>query len=417
VSSDSAPAPEGRAAVAPLGDVAAAGGASPSPRRRWFAIAALLAGFAVAVPSVVASGTTPKPPKPVTIVRHEKVSAAGTYAVVVTVAPPATAQSINVFAAGQAQKGIAVDPGGGVTLAFYVHLSHRTFNVRVVGQGKAPRFTVRSALQTGSSVPTGTTGTTGPTGATGATGPIIDYGPTQGPYNKLVWDDEFNGTAGTPPNPAYWTSDVGGGCGDGTLSSNSAANDELDGNGHLMITAANSPLGYTSAQVETAGKFSFEYGEIEARIWVPAGAGLCSQFWLLGDSATLGTDCWPTCGELDAHESIGNAPQIAYAFLHGPSPDHGAQEWAGAVTAATPLTSGFHTYGLIWRPNLITWTIDGVPFASATPKQLSAGSTWVFNNNTFHVVFDLAVGGWPGPPSPNTVFPARMFVDWVRVYQ
>ena len=29
----------------------------------------------------------------------------------------------------------------------------------------------------------------------------------------------------------------------------------------------------------------------------------------------------------------------------------------------------------------------------------------------------LAVGGsWPGPPNAQTVFPARMLVDWVRLY-
>ena len=225
VTTDSATPPEGDAAPFARSDQAPAGGASRPRLRRWAALAVLLAGFAAAVPSVAASGTTKKPPKPVTIVRHEKVSAAGTYVVVVTVAPPTASQTINVFANGQSQKNIAVTPSQGATLAFYVHLSHRTFNVRIVGQGRSPHFTVASALQTSSSGPTGPTGPTGAsgsTGSTGATGPTIVYGPTTGPYNKLVWDDEFTGTAGTPPNPAYWTADSGGGCGDGTLTTNTA---------------------------------------------------------------------------------------------------------------------------------------------------------------------------------------------------
>jgi hypothetical protein len=32
------------------------------------------------------------------------------------------------------------------------------------------------------------------------------------------------------------------------------------------------------------------------------------------------------------------------------------------------------------------------------------------------MLLDLAVGGWPGPPSAATAFPATMLVDWVRVY-
>ena len=36
----------------------------------------------------------------------------------------------------------------------------------------------------------------------------------------------------------------------------------------------------------------------------------------------------------------------------------------------------------------------------------------------FHLILNLAVGGaWPGPPDASTVFPQRMTVDYVRVYQ
>ena len=36
----------------------------------------------------------------------------------------------------------------------------------------------------------------------------------------------------------------------------------------------------------------------------------------------------------------------------------------------------------------------------------------------FHLVLNLAVGGgWPGPPDDKTVFPQRLTIDWVRVYQ
>ncbi|MDD5377469.1 MAG: glycoside hydrolase family 16 protein, partial [Candidatus Gracilibacteria bacterium] len=36
----------------------------------------------------------------------------------------------------------------------------------------------------------------------------------------------------------------------------------------------------------------------------------------------------------------------------------------------------------------------------------------------FYIILNLAVGGnWPGPPDQTTIFPQRMLVDWVRVYQ
>jgi beta-glucanase (GH16 family) len=38
-------------------------------------------------------------------------------------------------------------------------------------------------------------------------------------------------------------------------------------------------------------------------------------------------------------------------------------------------------------------------------------------NKSFYLILNLAVGGgWPGSPNASTQFPARMLVDWVRVY-
>ena len=99
------------------------------------------------------------------------------------------------------------------------------------------------------------------------------------PYHTLVWSDEFTGPAGSAPNPANWTPDSGGGCGDNTLSTNTArlANASLDGNGGLAIRALLNPGGeggsqFTSASITTAGHYSFTYGTIEARIEMPAGS-------------------------------------------------------------------------------------------------------------------------------------------------
>jgi beta-glucanase (GH16 family) len=58
-----------------------------------------------------------------------------------------------------------------------------------------------------------------------------------------------------------------------------------------------------------------------------------------------------------------------------------------------------------------------VPYATATPKTLLPTARWVFNGHPFHILFDLAVGGWPGNPNSATTFPASLLVDWVHVYQ
>lgn len=57
---------------------------------------------------------------------------------------------------------------------------------------------------------------------------------------ELVWSDEFNGPAGTAPDPGKWTHDTGGsGWGNGELQyyTNSTNNAAADGQGNMAITA------------------------------------------------------------------------------------------------------------------------------------------------------------------------------------
>lgn len=247
-------------------------------------------------------------------------------------------------------------------------------------------------------------------------------------YDRLVWSDEFAGAAGSAPNPAAWAPDVGAwGGGDGQLQTYTPnpENLSLDGSGDLAITAvkqtAPAPNGptpvYTSARIETAGLFSFTYGRVEARIKVPAGRGLWPAFWLLGDDVdSVG---WPASGEIDVMEMIGQDPSAVYGTLHGPvsGSTTSFQVQARAVSARS-FANAFHTFGVIWQPGRITWTLDGKAYASATPHDVGPGDRWVFDAQPFHLILDLAVGGhWPGAPNSATAFPATMLVDWVHVYQ
>ncbi len=358
---------------------------------------------------LAARGSTGLSPTTQTTIRTKHVRAPGTYSVVVALAPTQANESVDVYAGSQKQTNVQLTPAQGATLSFTVRAHAGKFAVRVVSHGAAAKFTVAAALQ---SIPPVTppavtaSGSTSPTGA-----------PT-GPYNTLVWSDEFTGAAGSPPNPLNWTADSGGGCGPGTLSTNTTnvANAQLDGAGHLAITATGPTTNYTTAQIETGGHFSFTYGRVAARIDVPPGRGLCSAFWLVADDGeALG---WPNGGEMDVMEAIGGITQQSNAFLHGPITNvFNDQQYGQTVTSATPLAGGYHTYALTWKENALTWTLDGVPFARATPTTLPSTAKWVFNGHPFHIVLDLAVGGWPGNPDASTLFPATMSVDWVRVYQ
>src|SRR5215218_7829462 len=109
----------------------------------------------------------------------------------------------------------------------------------------------------------------------------------------LTWADDFNGAAGTAPDPAKWGRDTGGsGFGNNELEYYTTGNSNaaLDGQGNLVITARReNPANYqcwygtcqyTSARLNTAGHFTQAYGRFEARLKTPKGQGLWPAFWM-----------------------------------------------------------------------------------------------------------------------------------------
>jgi uncharacterized protein (TIGR03437 family) len=234
---------------------------------------------------------------------------------------------------------------------------------------------------------------------------------------KLVWSDEFNGPAGSQPNPTYWTYDLGTDCcGNDELETytNAAENAHMDGLGHLDIHVENpSPGVYTSARIKTEGLYGVDYGRIEARIKIPFGQGMWPAFWMLGSNIT--TINWPACGEIDIMENVGFTPSIAYGSLHGPNNYNATAQYQ---LPSGQLSDDFHTFAVEWSPLEIEFYVDGNLYE--TDLASDAGNGWVFNlsSNPFFIILNVAVGGdWPGSPNSTTQFPQDMLVDYVRVYQ
>jgi beta-glucanase (GH16 family) len=243
---------------------------------------------------------------------------------------------------------------------------------------------------------------------------------------SLVWSEEFNGPNGSPVDSSKWSFDIGGnGWGNNELETYTSrpANAALEG-GTLVVTTLKEtftgPDGitrdYTSARLLTKTKFTQKYGRFEARLKLPYGQGLWPAFWLLGDN--IDTAHWPTCGEIDVMENIGKEPSIVHGTFHGPGYSGG-----GGITATYALPNGqkfsdaFHTFAVEWEPNVMRFYVDGLLYKTRTPADLPAGTAWVFDH-PFFIILNVAVGGgFPGNPDTSTVFPQRMLVDYVRVYQ
>ena len=232
-----------------------------------------------------------------------------------------------------------------------------------------------------------------------------------------IWADEFNGAANSAPDPAKWTYDLGaGGWGNQELETytNLPQNVFVDGAGHLIIRAERSGSTYTSARLKTQGKFSAQYGTIEARIRLPFGQGIWPAFWMLG--ANITTAGWPQCGEIDIMENIGREPSINHGSAHGPGYSGGSSiTGLFTLSGGARLSDDFHTFAIQWAPGTIKFFVDGNIYKTVTVASLPAGASWVFDN-PFFLILNVAVGGnWPGGPDATTTFPQQMMVDYVRV--
>ncbi|MFY0628999.1 MAG: glycoside hydrolase family 16 protein [Flavobacteriaceae bacterium] len=245
--------------------------------------------------------------------------------------------------------------------------------------------------------------------------------------DNLVMSDDFN--VDGVPDPTLWTYDLGDGTAQGLpagwgnnelqVYTSNSENVKVE-NGLLVITAKENPAGgYTSARIKTDGLFSQQYGRFEARIKLPQGKGLWPAFWLLGNDCN--TNPWPACGEIDIMEYLGDQPTKIFGTVHGPGYSGGESISKEYELLGDRFDNGFHVFGIEWSPNQINYYVDDQLYQTITPQTVSeetnGNGTWVFNNQPFYIILNLAVGGnLPGNPDANTTFPQRMLVDYVRVY-
>ena len=249
---------------------------------------------------------------------------------------------------------------------------------------------------------------------------------------RLVWSDEFDGTAGAAPDPLKWNYDLGGGWGnrEAQVYTNSPRNAFLDGDGHLVIRAIRDAEGrYTSARLQTGAPRAstktadghWQYGRLEARVKLPYGKGVWPAFWALGEN--FEREGWPACGEIDIMENFGagrNNLSVNNGSAHGPGYSGGKSlTSAYHFQADRNVTDGYHVYGVEWTPDSIAWYVDDETYFTVRPASLPANTKWVFNA-PFFLLLNLAIGGegtFLGTPDETVPFPQEMSVDWVRVWQ
>lgn len=156
---------------------------------------------------------------------------------------------------------------------------------------------------------------------------------------------------------------------------------------------------YVSGLLQTHLSFSQRYGYFEITAKMSAAKGTMSAFWLLPASGA-----WPP--EIDVVEVLANHPTLLATSAHT-GPDTLLQGFA----SVPDMTAAFHTYGMDWEEQTITWYFDGQQvFQIPTPADM---------HQPMYMLMDVSagtVGSWEGQP-PTGQETGAMQVKAVTVYQ
>lgn len=236
---------------------------------------------------------------------------------------------------------------------------------------------------------------------------------------KLVWSDEFDKIG--IPDSTKWNYDVGGsGWGNNELQYYTAARKEnvWMSRGLLRIEARKENFKsrrYTSARLVSKNKGDWKYGKIEVKAKLPHGKGIWPAIWMLPTKSVYGG--WPKSGEIDIMEFVGYMPDSLFGSVHTGSYNHVIKTQRTKGISLKDLATAFHVYAIEWTQDRIVFLIDDKKYFEFTNERTGPGA-WPFDQE-FHIILNVAVGGnWGGKFGvDDSIFPQKMEIDYVRVYQ
>ena len=180
------------------------------------------------------------------------------------------------------------------------------------------------------------------------------------------------------------------------------------------VTGGLKPGGIESGMLRS--RWTGQYGYFEARMKVPPGRGLWPAFWLNPEDKV-----WPP--EIDIMEIVNNGRDTtrnSFHYVHGKGPRKTTRvssklDKFGAYRPGFDYADDFHVFAVDWTADRVRHYVDDV-------LVVERGYAWEHQNGRdagpAHVLVNLAVGGgWPGAPQPDTPFPARLQLDYIRVWQ
>lgn len=256
---------------------------------------------------------------------------------------------------------------------------------------------------------------------------IATTGSAQYRYHKLVWSDEFNATSYMLPDTSKWNYDAGNGCpqlcgwGNNELQHYMVGRKENTRvqDGQLVMEVhkeSYSTAQYTSARMVTRNRAHWTYGRVTVRAKIPTGRGVWPAIWMLPVNNEYGN--WPHSGEIDIMEHVGYWPDSLFGTIHTGAYNGMKNTQKTQSIFVDNLTETFHEYSIEWSPDEIMYYLDGKKYHEFRKKPGCSSEFWPFDKE-FYLIMNVAVGGnWGGKFGVDEqIFPQRLVVDYVRVYQ
>lgn len=244
----------------------------------------------------------------------------------------------------------------------------------------------------------------------------------------LVWSDEF--AKDGLPDPSKWKYDTERNSkgwfnqekqyyAAERLKNSRVENGKLILEAHEESLAENSPADwgkqkYTSARLITQGLGDWTYGFFEVRAKLPCGVGTWPAIWMLPSDPDV---VWPNGGEIDIMEHVGFEPGQIHHSVHTKAFNFSRGTQKTTHYEVADACTAFHKYQLLWTTDFLLFGLDDQP-KFLFKKEQEGEARWPFEKPQ-HLLLNIAVGGqWGGQKGVRPdAFPARMEIDYVRVFQ
>lgn len=243
-------------------------------------------------------------------------------------------------------------------------------------------------------------GTTSPTDSTGT----------------VIFEDDFNGESSVPDTTKWVLCQRSESNWARYLSE--SYNQAYQKDGYLYLVGELSDGTYATGGIETRDKFDFQYGKVECRArFLRQPQGNHTGIWMMPSPPA---EKWPKSGEIDIMEHL-NDQKVIYQTIHSWYADDMGNKNPAPQEKVSVDNNDWNTYGLIWTPDSISYTVNGnicLTYPNLHLSGTDGAYQWPFDH-PFYLILSQSLGGedtWEGPVD-NSELPAVFQIDWIKVTQ